>query len=93
MTQRSKWIAAHTSCTQCGRSGYPVLSGAHLGPKAHSTVGKAPFNFYKVVYIEIQDNAIVICRMILAIFMRYVAVKADQRCLFAVTTLKWLFDV
>ncbi|KAK5859746.1 hypothetical protein PBY51_021277 [Eleginops maclovinus] len=39
MTHRSVWIAKNMSCSQRGRSGSPVLSGACLEQNAHRTSG------------------------------------------------------
>ncbi|KAE8291108.1 Artemin Precursor [Larimichthys crocea] len=39
MAHRSVWIATNMSCTQPGRSGSALLSGAHLEQNAHRTAG------------------------------------------------------
>lgn len=65
------------SCALRGRSGSPVLSGAHLEQNAHRTAGKALFRFYKVVYG--MWDSVIVGRILLDIFTRNVAVKADSR--------------
>lgn len=78
MTRRDKWIASTTNCPQRGRSGSPVLSGAHLEQKAHSTVGKAPLG------VEIHDSAMVIWENAAG----YVKADLSLIFLFAVTTVR-----
>lgn len=60
MAHRSVWIATNMSCTQPGRSGSALLSGAHLEQNAHRTAGKAPFRVYEVVYIGIEMGSDVV---------------------------------